>query len=90
MKKLLILVLLTLPAMVWGQQGTVKGRVIDAKTGENVEYATVALLSPQDSTLKGGTVTESNGTFSLKAPYGTYLLRIRWTSFPISARQHTS
>lgn len=81
MKKLLIMVLLSMPLMALAQQGTVKGRVIDAKTGENVEYATVALLNPQDSTLKGGTVTESNGTFNLKAPYGTYLLRITYIGY---------
>lgn len=63
------------------QQGTVRGRVTDARTGENIEYATVALLSPRDSTLKGGTVTESNGSFRLEAPYGRYLLRITFIGY---------
>ena len=63
------------------QQGTVKGRVVDARNGESIEYATVALLSPKDSTLKGGTVTESNGSFSIKAPYGRYLLRITFIGY---------
>ena len=73
--------LLTLPVMVWAQNGTVRGRVTDARTGENIEYATVALLSPKDSTLKGGTVTESNGAFRIEAPYGRYLLRITFVGY---------
>ncbi|MBP5527029.1 MAG: TonB-dependent receptor [Bacteroidales bacterium] len=63
------------------QQGTVRGRVVDARTGENIEYATVALLNPKDSTLKGGTVTESNGSFRIEAPYGRYLLRITFVGY---------
>ncbi len=66
---------------VQAQQGTVRGRVVDARSGENIEYATVALLSPKDSTLKGGTVTEGNGSFRLEAPYGRYLLRITFVGY---------
>ena len=80
-KKILTLMLLSLPLMAWAQKGTVRGRVVDARTGENIEYATVALLSPKDSTLKGGTVTESNGSFRLEAPYGRYLLRITFVGY---------
>ena len=76
------MVLLCAAAVVaQAQQGTVRGRVVDARTGENIEYATVALLSPKDSTLKGGTVTESNGAFRLEAPYGRYLLRITFIGY---------
>ena len=81
MRKLLILMLLALSTAGWAQQGTVKGRVVDARSGENIEYATVALLNPKDSTLKGGTVTESNGAFRLEAPYGRYLLRITFVGY---------
>ncbi len=81
MKRLIVLILLAMPVMAWAQQGSVRGRVTDARTGENIEYATVALLSPKDSTLKGGTVTESNGSFRLEAPYGRYLLRITFVGY---------
>ena len=63
------------------QQGTIKGRVVDARSGENIEYATVALLSVKDSAIKGGTVTEANDTFTLKAPYGRYLMRITFVGY---------
>ena len=73
--------LLFLPAMAVAQQGTVKGRVVDARTGENIEYATVALLKVSDSTLVNGTVSESNGSFVLTAPYGRYVLRITFIGY---------
>ncbi len=81
MKRIIILVLIGLHFCVNAQQGVVRGRVTDARTGENIEYATVALLSPKDSTLKGGTVTESNGAFRLEVPYGRYLLRITFVGY---------
>ena len=68
-------------SILQAQQGTIKGRVVDARSGENIEYATVALLSVKDSAIKGGTVTEANGTFSLKAPYGQYLMRITFVGY---------
>jgi outer membrane receptor protein involved in Fe transport len=82
MKQLLtILLMCAVTLTTAAQQGTVKGRVVDARSGENIEYATVALLNPKDSTLKGGTVTESNGAFRLEAPYGRYLLRITFVGY---------
>ena len=70
-----------LPLVCLAQQGTVRGRVVDVRSGENIEYANIALLDAKDSTLKGGTVTESDGTFSLKAPYGSYLLRVTFIGY---------
>ena len=81
MKQLIAFVFTALSLTVYAQNGTVRGRVTDARTDENIEYATVALLSPKDSTLKGGTVTESNGAFRLEAPYGRYLLRITFVGY---------
>lgn len=82
MRKLALLLLCcALTLAVRAQQGTVRGRVVDAKSGENIEYATVALLSPKDSTLKAGTVSEANGSFSLQAPFGTYLMRITFIGY---------
>ena len=63
------------------QQGRVRGRVVDGRTGENIEYATVALLRVEDSSLVNGTVSEHNGSFSLTAGYGRYLLRITFMGY---------
>ena len=65
---------------LWAQGG-VRGRVVDARTGENIEYANVALLRASDSSLVNGTVSERNGTFALTAPYGRYILRVTFIGY---------
>ena len=62
-------------------QGKISGKVYDSKSGLPVEYATVAVLKVQDSSLVTGTVTESNGSFSVNAAYGKYLLRISFMGY---------
>ena len=81
MRKLVCLVLLVITLGAQAQQGGVRGRVIEARTGENIEYANVALLKASDSTLVNGTVSESNGTFALTAPYGRYVLRVTFIGY---------
>ena len=70
-----------LPAM--GQKGVITGKVVDKRTSSGVEYASVTLLYPKDSSMvKGiGAVTSSNGSFSIMAPYGTYLLRVTFMGY---------
>ena len=63
-------------------QGRVSGRVLDGKSGEAVEYATVALLKAKDSSLVTGTVTDSRGAFNIaKVAYGRYILRISFMGY---------
>ena len=62
-------------------QGKISGKVYDSKTGSPVEYATVAVLNAKDSSLVTGTVTESNGSFSMKAAYGRYLVRLSFMGY---------
>ena len=62
-------------------QGGVRGRVVDKRTGDNIEYANIALLRASDSTLVNGTVSERNGSFSLTAPYGRYILRVTFIGY---------
>ncbi len=81
MKRLTFFLFLALTISAMAQKGAVRGRVVDARSGENIEYATVALLSPKDSTLKGGTVTDGGGHFKIEAPYGRYLLRITFVGY---------
>lgn len=70
-----------IPAMA--QKGKITGKVIDRNSSENVEYATIALLNPADSSIVRGVsaVTASNGSFSLSVPYGTYLLRVTFMGY---------
>ena len=59
MKKLGIAALLLFVSMSAFAKEDWKGKVVDAK-GEPVAYATVALLSKADSTVKCGVVTEED------------------------------
>lgn len=62
-------------------QGKILGRVHDNKSGTPVEYATIAVLNVKDSSLVTGTVTESNGGFSVKVPVGRYLVRVSFIGY---------
>ncbi len=75
---MLCLATMILPAV---GQGTITGRVFDAKSGQAVEYATVAALNPQDSTPVTGAVTGPNGSFEMKVKNGRYLLRISFIGY---------
>lgn len=82
--KLLSIAIATLLSLCVAQaqnNGKVTGKVVDATSGEAVEYATVALLRPADSSMANGTVTASNGSFSVSAPSGTYLLKISFMGY---------
>ena len=81
MKRFTLLVLLAVTLGVQAQQGSLRGRVVDARSGENIEYANIALLKAADSSLVNGTVSESNGSFRLTAPYGRYLVRVTFIGY---------
>ena len=84
MKRLFLAVVTVLLALgASAQKGTVSGKVFDKKSNAGIEYASVVLLNPQDSSLvKGvGAITASNGAFSFTAPYGSYLLRVTFMGY---------
>ncbi|MGY6521944.1 MAG: TonB-dependent receptor domain-containing protein [Mongoliitalea sp.] len=67
--------------IVSAQQTEIKGKIKDASTGDNLEFANVALLSLADSTLVGGTTADFEGNFSFIADEGKYLLRIGFVGY---------
>ena len=81
MKRVVFFALLLLWGIVGRGQGVVIGRVVDARSGENIEYATVALLTTSDSAIVNGTVTDASGRFQLSAKNGKYLLRITFIGY---------
>ena len=81
MKRIILLILIGLGVCVQAQQGGIRGRVTDARTGEAIEYATVALLKASDSTMANGTVSEAGGSFAVTAPYGRYVLRVSFIGY---------
>lgn len=53
-----------LPVFLEGQGLSLKGRVLDEKSGDFIEYATVSLLSGVVSSFLDGTVTNDKGEYS--------------------------
>ncbi|MGX5816651.1 TonB-dependent receptor domain-containing protein [Chitinophaga lutea] len=86
MKKMWKIVLVTLCGVmamlhVQAQQGEgqaeIMGKLLDEQTGKPVEYASVALLSPKDSSVVTGMLSRGNGDFDFRGiKPGNYILKI--------------
>jgi iron complex outermembrane recepter protein len=57
------------------QSFTIKGKVLDRDTNQALEFANIALLMPNDSSVVTGSISDLDGTFQINAEEGTYLLR---------------
>jgi hypothetical protein len=80
--KRLLLFLFILCFYTNGFAKTLIGKVIDAKTGELVEYANVVLLSSSDTTFITGTTTGENGKFLFeKLDKSEYILRVSYLGY---------
>ncbi|MEO0790473.1 MAG: TonB-dependent receptor [Bacteroidota bacterium] len=63
-------------------KGTIRGEVVDASTGEAVEFATVVLMNAQDSSQVDGTLTETNGKFRMTdVATGNYLVKVSFIGY---------
>ncbi len=60
---------------------SVNGTIIDADDKNPVMQATVQLLSPKDSVMVVGNVTDFDGNFSLNTKSGKYLLKISYIGY---------
>ncbi len=80
MKKLTVIFVISflcLPLTTFSQNhGTVKGKVTDAKTGDELIGANVLLLKTQI-----GSATDNNGNYTISAPAGTYELQISYVGY---------
>jgi len=87
--KYILLFALMLMASLHSSAQIFRGRVVGEKQLP-VEFATVALLSVQDSVLVGGTVTDDKGLFKITAPdAGPYLLSVSFVGYKKNVRQVT-
>jgi len=59
-----------------GQEGTIRGKVIDASSGEPLIGVNVLIVGTSD-----GASTDVDGAFSLKVSEGTYNLRLSYISY---------
>ncbi|MBN2236618.1 MAG: TonB-dependent receptor [Bacteroidales bacterium] len=64
------------------KSGLVKGNVIDAQTGEGVEYATVAFYNLRLKKITAGGITDEKGNFSIEnIPMGQYEMKIEFIGY---------
>ncbi|GET29654.1 TonB-dependent receptor [Prolixibacter sp. SD074] len=65
-----------------GGPGEIRGRILDMKLKQPIEYANIALFRSVDSVLINGTASARNGSFVLKnIPYGKYFMKIRFMGY---------
>ena len=85
-RNLFIFCLLLFTHLSYGQY-EVSGTLIDGNNEEVLQYATVRLLNPSDSTLVTGGVTNESGVFTLSASEGNYLLESSYLTYVTSTRE---
>lgn len=63
-------------------QGVVIGKVVDSASNTPIEYASVILLSKQNSQMVSGIASDKNGEFALRnIPTGSYNLSVTFVGF---------
>lgn len=80
----IVFVLSLFTTALFGQQRSyhVSGTVIDEKTKEPMQYATVTLLAQPDSTIEDGIITDRQGKFTVNADNpGTYTIKINFIGY---------
>ena len=61
-------------------QVIISGKIVDSKTNQPLEYATVILKDVKTKQLSGG-ITDEKGNFSINTPKGTYDVSFEYISF---------
>ncbi len=74
-----------------GQTGSIKGKIIDAKTKEALEFVNVSIRTKDSGkTLVTGTVTDSTGVFHLsRIKNGTYILSASYIGYRTLEKEFT-
>lgn len=63
-------------------QGAIIGKLVDVQGNKPVEYASVALLRPSDSTVVTGMLSKGNGDFNFEnVAAGRYLLKVNFIGY---------
>ncbi len=64
------------------KKGSIKAKILDAKTNEPIEYANVTLHNSKDSSFIGGTVSGSNGDLLMSnIPEGNYYVKVSFIGY---------
>jgi hypothetical protein len=59
---------------------TISGKVVDTRTNQPLEYATVIINNTETEKVSGG-ITDINGEFSIEMPKATYQISVAFISF---------
>lgn len=62
-------------------KGKITGYLIDAQTGQPIEYGNLVVLKQSDSTMVDGTVSANGGKFTLEIPYGKYFIKASFIGY---------
>ena len=84
-KRLLLLFCIVTSTLLFAQKPSkedffIAGKIIDAKTNQALEYATVVLKNTKTQRISGG-ITNENGAFNILTPKGTYDISVEYISF---------
>ncbi len=64
------------------QNASIKGAVVNEQNNQALEYASIALLQANDSTVVAGTISKQNGAFTLtKITAGNYIVKILFIGY---------
>jgi hypothetical protein len=58
----------------------ISGKVVDTKTNQPLEYATIIIKNTETEKVSGG-ITDLNGEFSIEMPKATYQISVAFISF---------
>ncbi len=61
--------------------GTISGTVLDNNGNAPLEQAVIRILKSKDSTLVMGGLTDAQGKFSIKVPYGNFKVEASYTGY---------
>ena len=81
MTKYFIPFLFTLLSFSTVAQIKLSGTVLDADTGQALEYATIAVYNPEDNSVVTGGITDTEGKFSFSVNEGVYNITIEYISY---------
>ena len=78
----MLLVFFSFGGAVKAQNLQVKGRVVDAQTGEPMPFVNVALMRPTDTVFMRGATTDFNGRFTIEeVTVGDYLMQASFVGY---------
>jgi outer membrane receptor protein involved in Fe transport len=79
---LLVVVAVVLANGVFGQSGTLKGKVVDKATGEAIPFAAVVVVSKAGENAVLGTTSDIDGNYTLKpVPVGKWTLQVQMVGY---------